>query len=71
MSKKSNKVPTYKSVLISIIELNADIKSGKIPLAESSERNKVFRSYVKFTTGKTNYDYLKERYNLARNEAYE
>ena len=71
MSKKSNKVPTYKSVLIDLIELNADIESGKISLAEGSERNKVLRSYVKFSAAKTNYDYLKERYNIAKNEAYE
>ena len=70
MNKKSNKVPTYKSVLISIIKLNADIELGRISLAEASERNKVFRSYVKFTAGKTNYDYLKERYNIAKNKAY-
>ena len=71
MSKKLNKAPTYKSVLISIIKLNADIESGKISLAEASERNRVFRSYVKFSAAKTNYDYLKERYNIAKNEAYE
>tara|TARA_R100001224_G_scaffold4319_1_gene2597 strand:- start:142 stop:357 length:216 start_codon:yes stop_codon:yes gene_type:complete len=70
MNKKSNKVPTYKSMLISIAKLNADIESGRISLTEASERNKVFRNYVKFTAGKTNYDYLKERYNIAKNKAY-